>query len=90
MTSIGLLVGSFNPAHGGHRGISRFRGDAQFSTWLHRITSNCANTLLGRRTRHRHDELDDDDDAFDDPVQDDVANSVSEPETTTVAGGGAA
>jgi RNA polymerase sigma-70 factor (ECF subfamily) len=40
-----------------HKGLQRFRGDAQFSTWLHRITANCANTLLGRRVRHRHDEL---------------------------------
>lgn len=43
------------------RGIQRFRGDAQFSTWLHRITANCAATHLGRRVRHRHDELGDDD-----------------------------
>ncbi|MBK5224530.1 MAG: RNA polymerase sigma factor [Acidimicrobiia bacterium] len=42
------------------RGLARFRGDAQFSTWLYRITANCANTLLTRRARHRHDELSDD------------------------------
>lgn len=42
------------------RGIRRFRGDAQFSTWLHRITANCAATHLGRRRRHRHEELGDD------------------------------
>jgi len=41
------------------RGLKRFRGDAQFSTWLYRITSNCASTHLGRRSRHRHEELDD-------------------------------
>lgn len=40
-----------------HKGIKRFRGDAQFSTWLHRITANCANTYLGRRGRHEHDPL---------------------------------
>jgi RNA polymerase sigma-70 factor, ECF subfamily len=42
------------------RSIGRFRGDAQFSTWLYRITANCAATALGRRNRHRHDELGDD------------------------------
>jgi len=43
-----------------YRGLKRFRGDAQFSTWLYRITSNCASTHLGRRSRHRHEELDTD------------------------------
>jgi len=43
-----------------HKGLKRFRGDAQFSTWLHRITANCANTYLGRRGRHSHDLLPDD------------------------------
>lgn len=38
--------------------IRKFRGDAQFSTWLYRITANCASTHLGRRRRHHHDELD--------------------------------
>jgi RNA polymerase sigma-70 factor (ECF subfamily) len=42
------------------RGLKRFRGDAQFTTWLYRITANCASTHLGRRTKHRHDELLDD------------------------------
>ena len=42
-----------------HKSIGRFRGDSQFGTWLHRITANCASTLLGRRIRHRHDELTD-------------------------------
>jgi RNA polymerase sigma-70 factor (ECF subfamily) len=39
------------------RGIKRFRGDAQFSTWMYRITANCAATQLGKRTKHRHEEL---------------------------------
>lgn len=43
-----------------YRGLARFRGDAQFSTWLYRITANCATTHLGRRARHRHDPLPDD------------------------------
>lgn len=41
------------------RGLGRFRGEAQFTTWLHRITANCAATHLGRRLRHRHDRIDD-------------------------------
>jgi RNA polymerase sigma-70 factor (ECF subfamily) len=43
-----------------YRGLRRFRGDSQFTTWLYRITANCASTHLGRRSRHRHDELVDD------------------------------
>ena len=43
-----------------YRGLRRFRGDARFTTWLYRITANCASTQLGRRRRHRHEELDDD------------------------------
>jgi len=39
------------------RGIGRFRGDADVRTWLYRITANCAATHLGRRRRHRHDQL---------------------------------
>lgn len=42
-----------------YRGLGRFRGDAQFTTWLYRITANCAATQVGRRARHRHDDLDD-------------------------------
>ena len=42
------------------RGIKRFRGDAAFSTWLYRITANCASSQVARRARARHEELDDD------------------------------
>jgi RNA polymerase sigma-70 factor, ECF subfamily len=42
-----------------YRSIGNFRGDAQFSTWMYRITANCASTYLSKRTKHRHDELDD-------------------------------
>lgn len=43
-----------------YRSIGRFRGEARFSTWMYRITANCASTHVGRRRRHRHDELVDD------------------------------
>ena len=43
-----------------YRGLKQFRGDAQFTTWLYRITANCASTHLGRRAKHRHEELVDD------------------------------
>lgn len=33
------------------RNLSRFRGDSAFSTWLHRVTANCAVDLLRRRSR---------------------------------------
>ncbi len=43
-----------------HKGIQKFRGDAQITTWLHRITANCASTYLGRKIRHSHESLADD------------------------------
>ena len=49
-----------------YRGLKRFRGDAQFTTWLYRITANCASTHLGqrraappRRARRRRSPVDD-------------------------------
>lgn len=44
-----------------YRGLRNFRGDAQFTTWLYRITANCASTHLSRRGRNRHEEMPDDD-----------------------------
>lgn len=48
-----------------YRGLEKFRGDAQFSTWMYRITANCAATYLGRRNKHRHDSLVDQDQVVD-------------------------
>jgi RNA polymerase sigma-70 factor (ECF subfamily) len=42
-----------------YKGLRRFRGDARFSTWMYRITANCASTALSKRSRDRHDQLDD-------------------------------
>jgi len=46
-----------------YRGLIDFRGEARFNTWMHRITVNCATTLLTRRSRDRCD-----------PIQQDVAD----------------
>jgi RNA polymerase sigma-70 factor (ECF subfamily) len=40
------------------RGLDGFRGDAQFSTWLYRITANTAYSTVKRRRRHRAVALD--------------------------------
>lgn len=42
-----------------YRGLRRFRGESQFTTWLYRITANCAATHTARAARHRHVVLDD-------------------------------
>jgi RNA polymerase sigma-70 factor (ECF subfamily) len=42
-----------------YRGLPRFRGDAQFTTWMYRITANCSATHLSKRARTHHDQLDD-------------------------------
>jgi RNA polymerase sigma-70 factor (ECF subfamily) len=41
-----------------YRALPGFRGDANVTTWLYRITANCAATHLGRRRHHRHEPLD--------------------------------
>ena len=40
------------------RAIGKFRGDAQFSTWMYRITANAAATHMRKRHRHRAEPLD--------------------------------
>ncbi len=42
------------------KGMKRYRGEAAFTTWMYRITANCASTHLVRRSRDRHDALGDD------------------------------
>ncbi|MDH5371720.1 MAG: sigma-70 family RNA polymerase sigma factor [Acidimicrobiia bacterium] len=41
------------------RGLPRFRGDAAFKTWIHRITVNAAWTFKKRAKRHLASPLDD-------------------------------
>jgi RNA polymerase sigma-70 factor (ECF subfamily) len=40
------------------RGIGKFRGEAQFSTWMYRITANAAATHVRKRRRHRTESID--------------------------------
>lgn len=40
-----------------YRSLGGFRGDSQFTTWMYRVTANCAASHLGRRRRHRHEPL---------------------------------
>jgi RNA polymerase sigma-70 factor (ECF subfamily) len=40
-----------------HRSLSRFRGDADFSTWLFRIVKNCALNRLKQRKRKQRREV---------------------------------
>jgi RNA polymerase sigma-70 factor (ECF subfamily) len=48
-----------------YRGLRRFRGDAQFTTWLYRITANCSANLLAKRARHRTETLSEDEPVID-------------------------
>ncbi|MCL2395462.1 MAG: sigma-70 family RNA polymerase sigma factor [Acidimicrobiaceae bacterium] len=48
-----------------YRGLRRFRGDAQFNTWLYRITANCAASHLAKRGRQSTELLNDDDEVVD-------------------------
>jgi len=48
-----------------YKGLRRFRGDAAFTTWLYRITANCAVNQVARRSRHRHDDIDESTDVVD-------------------------
>ncbi len=43
-----------------HRALGSFRGEAQFTTWLYRITANCASTAVRKRRRARTEPLADD------------------------------
>jgi RNA polymerase sigma-70 factor (ECF subfamily) len=52
------------------RALPNFRGDAKFSTWMHRITVNVAWTQRRKQRRHRADSIDE---AFSEPVSDAIS-----------------
>jgi RNA polymerase sigma-70 factor (ECF subfamily) len=60
-----------------YRGLRRFRGDAQFTTWLYRITANCSANLLAQRARTHTEML-----AEDAPVVDVAADHDPERRVT--------
>jgi len=49
-----------------YKGLKKFRGDSEFTSWMYRITANCANTHLARSSRHRHEAIDETNDVTDD------------------------
>jgi RNA polymerase sigma-70 factor, ECF subfamily len=58
------------------KGIRKFRGDAQFSTWMYRITANAAATMVQKRRRRRAEPLD----TVDEPIE---ASLEAQPEAAT-------
>lgn len=52
------------------RALPNFRGDAKFSTWMHRITVNVAWTQRRKQRKHRADSIDE---SFTEPVADTIS-----------------
>jgi RNA polymerase sigma-70 factor, ECF subfamily len=70
-----------------YRGLRRFRGDAQFTTWLYRITANCSANLLARRARNRTEVLPEEESVVDSrPDHDPELRMTGEDERVRVAG----
>jgi RNA polymerase sigma-70 factor (ECF subfamily) len=70
-----------------YRGLRRFRGDAQFTTWLYRITANCAANLLAKRARNRTEVLPEEESVVDSrPDHDPEQRMAGEDERVRVAG----
>ena len=52
------------------RALPNFRGDAKFSTWMHRITVNVAWTQRRKQRKHRADPIDE---AFSEPAAETIS-----------------
>jgi len=52
------------------RALPNFRGDAKFSTWMHRITVNVAWTQRRKQRRHRAEPIDE---SFTEPVSESIS-----------------
>jgi len=63
-----------------YRGLKNYREEAQFTTWLYRITANCASTFITTRRRHRHDEMADESQVPDVRAQSDLENAPANSE----------
>ncbi|MGH9179131.1 MAG: RNA polymerase sigma factor [Acidimicrobiales bacterium] len=49
-----------------YKGLKRYRGDAKFTTWMYRITANCAKNHIVKGSKNRHETIDDDVEVSDD------------------------
>lgn len=49
-----------------YKGLKRYRGDAKFTTWMYRITANCAKNHLVKGSKTRHETFDETTEVSDD------------------------
>ncbi len=58
--------------------LKKFRADSSFPTWLYRITSNCASTLLASGKSRMHEVLDKDSNVVDTSREADIEEMASQ------------
>lgn len=62
------------------RSLKKFKADSSFPTWLYRITSNCASTLLASGKARSHDQLERADNVADTSREADIEEIASQAE----------